>query len=74
MPEEPARVYESNILAGATLVSVRTAALTTAEIRELFLKYNASEITTGILPDPDPNNPHILDEELEPVAGAGMRG
>lgn len=66
--EGPARVYETNILAGSTLVSVRTDALLTSEIQEVFEKYHASEITTGLLPDADPNNPRILDEEVETVA------
>jgi hypothetical protein len=62
--DAPARVYETSILTGSTLVSVRSDALATLEIEEILAKYGASQMTTGILPDPDPNNPDILDEEL----------
>jgi hypothetical protein len=62
--EGSARVYESGILAGSTLVSVRSEAMTTAEIEAILTKYGASEITVGLLPDPDPENVGILDEEL----------
>jgi hypothetical protein len=65
--EGPARVYETSILTGSTLVSVRTEALLTADIQEIFEKYGAAELTTGLLPDADPNNPRILDEELATV-------
>jgi hypothetical protein len=60
MDEVPARAYETSILGGSTLVSVRTTEMLTEEIQAIFAKYNTSDITTGLLPDPNPDNPAIL--------------
>jgi hypothetical protein len=57
--ETAAQRYEAGIVGGRTLLSVRTDALTTSEIEELFAKYNATDITVGLLPDPDPHTPGI---------------
>jgi hypothetical protein len=57
--ETAARRYEAGVVGGLTLLSVRTNALTTGEIEELFAKYNATDITVGLLPDPDPSTPGI---------------
>jgi hypothetical protein len=66
--ETVAQRYEAGVVGGHTLLSVRTAALTTAEIKEIFEKYNATDITVGLLPDPDPATPGILDETAATTA------
>lgn len=63
MGESDAQRFERGIQAGATLVSVRTLAMSTADIQAEFVKYNASDIVVGVLPDPDPASTQIVDED-----------
>lgn len=63
MGESDAQRFERGVQAGETLVSVHTMALPTAEIQADFAKYNASDIVVGVLPDPDPRNTRIVDED-----------
>jgi hypothetical protein len=63
MGESDAQRFERGVHAGATLVSVRTPAMTTAEIQAEFAKYNASDIVTGVLPDPDPSTTRLVDDD-----------
>src|SRR5436190_11658204 len=63
MGESDAQRFERGVKAGATLVSVHTLAIPTAEIQAEFAKYNASDIVVGVLPDPDPRRTEIVDDE-----------
>jgi hypothetical protein len=60
MEDAAARRFESGILGGRTLLSVRTDVLATEEIADLFRKYGAAAVAVGVLPDPDPTNPDIV--------------
>jgi hypothetical protein len=63
MGESDAQRFERGVQAGATLVSVHTMAMRTADIREEFAKYNASDVVVGVLPDPDPTTTQLVDED-----------
>jgi hypothetical protein len=63
MGESDAQRFERGVQAGATLVSVHTPTMTTAEIQAVFAKYNASDVVVGVLPDPDPRRTSIVDED-----------
>jgi hypothetical protein len=69
MGESDAQRFERGVQAGLTLVSVHTAALSTAEIQAELTKYNASDILVGVLPDPDPRSMVLADEEDTAVVG-----
>jgi hypothetical protein len=71
MGESDAQHFERGVQAGATLVSAHTTAMTTADIRAEFEKYNATDIVIGVLPDPDPKKVEIVDEDDVDVVARG---
>jgi hypothetical protein len=71
MGESDAQRFERGVHAGSTLVSVHTMAMTTAEVEAEFAKYNATDIVTGVLPDPNPRSTRIVDEEDVDVVRRG---